>query len=159
MELLYVYAEETDEPDLTELFREYCIVMKENGSVFDADEESIPSYVHGHVRSGLMLAAVAKDGGRTVGFIFGNIARLSGFTYEGLPSFGYISDTYICPEYRGMGAGKALTDLAFSWMEEKGVSYVELKALENNSNAMEFWSKMGFTPVSRSYGKRIKEKR
>lgn len=159
MDLIYLYAAEEDEPALVELFKEYCVDMKNHGSVFDSDEKSVPSYVHGHVRSGLMLAAVAKDGEKTVGFLFGNIAHLSGFTNEGSPSFGYISDTYVLPEYRGRGAGRGLSELAFSWMEEKGITYIELKALENNKNAMDFWNKMGFAPVSRSFGRRINEKR
>ena len=155
MELKLMQAAAEDAPALSELFVRYVRELENYEMAYTLDEESVLGAMQGRIRSRVTLAAVAKDGEKVVGFLFCNISRLSGYTYEGSPLFGYISDTYVLPEYRGCGTAAALCTMAEQWLKENEVGYVELKVLESNANAHKFWSGRGFEPTTRVYGKKL----
>ncbi len=155
MALKLMQAVAEDAPALSELFVRYVRELENYEMAYTLEEESVLSAMQGRIRSRVTLAAVAKDDERVVGFLFCNISRLSGYTFEGSPLFGYISDTYVLPEYRGHGAAAGLCALAEQWLKENEVGYVELKVLESNANAHKFWSGRGFEPTTRVYGKKL----
>ena len=99
--------------------------------------------------------AVAKQGDDVVGFLFCSISRMSGYTYGTSPLYGYVSDTYVLPEYRRLGAAAQLFDFTRQWLQESEVEYVELKVLESNEKAHMFWQRQGFEPTTRVYGMKI----
>ncbi len=144
-----------DAEALCALFVRYIDELKRYEMAYDLEADSLLGAMQGRIRSRMTLAAVAKDGDTLVGFLFCNISRLSGYSYEGSPLFGYISDTYVLPEYRGQGAAAGLCGMAESWLRENGVGYMELKVLESNENAHRFWSAQGYAPTTRVYGKKI----
>ena len=155
MSLSLSFATAENVPALCELFLEYNRELQGFGMNYSLVEESLPSSIQGKIRSRMNLCAVAKEGEALVGFLFCSINRLSGFSYEGSPVFGYISDSYVSPQYRGKGLGTALCRMALDWLGENHVNYVELKVLEQNANAHSFWQRQGFSPATRVYGKRI----
>ena len=155
MELELTRASAEDAAALSELFIRYVRELEGHDMVYSLDEESVPGLIQGRIRSRVALAAVAKDQGTPIGFLFCSISRLSGYTYEGSPLFGYISDTYVLPEYRGRGVAAGLCAMAEQWLKENEVGYVELKVLEKNTGAHTFWSGRGFEPAVRVYGKKI----
>lgn len=155
MALTLTHALPGDAEALSALFVRYIRELENYEMAYKLEEENLLSAMQGRIRSRVTLAAVAKDGERIVGFLFCNISRLSGYSYEGSPLFGYISDTYVLPEYRGRGAAAGLCEMAENWLRENEVGYMELKVLESNENAHRFWSGRGYAPTTRVYGKKI----
>jgi len=156
MELIFSQALPDDADQLCDLFVRYSRELEQYEMEYTLIESTLPSAIQSRIKSRMTLAAVAKDGEKVVGFLFCNISRLSGYSYEGSPLFGYISDTYVLPEYRGQNIAGQLTDMACRWLKENDVSYVELKVLESNLGAHHFWTNQGFTPTTRVYGKKLK---
>ena len=156
MELIFTQAAPEDAQALCELFLRYSRELENYEMEYTLIEPTLLSTIQGRIKSRMTLAAVAKDGEKVVGFLFCNISRLSGYTYEGSPLFGYISDTYVLPEYRGRHVAGGLTDMACRWLKENDVGYVELKGLESNQNAHRFWASQGFNPTTRVYGMKMK---
>ena len=156
MELIFAQALADDAEQLCELFIRYSRELENYEMEYTLIESSLLSTIQSRIKSRVALAAVAKDGEKVVGFLFCNISRLSGYSYDGSPVFGYISDTYVLPEYRGCNIAGQLTDMAFRWLKDNDVGYVELKVLESNLGAHHFWKNQGFTPTTRVYGKKLK---
>ena len=156
MELTFTQALPEDAEQLCELFLRYSRELENYEMEYTLIESTLPGAIQSRIKSRMTLAAVAKDGESVVGFLFCNISRLSGYTFEGSPLFGYISDTYVLPEYRGRHIAGRLTELAVQWLRENEVGYVELKVLQSNENAHKFWSSQGFTPTTRVYGMKLK---
>ena len=155
MSLNLTVAMPEDAPALSDLFLEYDRELESFGLDYSLVEVGLLSSIQGKIRSRMTLCALAKDGEKVVGFLFCSISRLSGYSYEGSPLFGYISDTFVAKDYRKRGIAGDLCRMALEWLEENEVGYVELKVLENNKNAHGFWQKQGFAPATRVYGKRL----
>ena len=156
MELVFAQAAPEDAEQLCGLFLRYSRELENYEMEYSLIESTLPGAIQSRIKSRMTLAAVAKDGERVVGFLFCNISRLSGYSFEGSPVFGYISDTYVLPEYRGHHIAGSLTELALRWLKDNEVGYVELKVLQSNENAHKFWSGQGFTPTTRVYGMKLK---
>lgn len=155
MKLLFDHARPEDAEQLCSLFLRYSRDLEQYEMAYTLDEEHVLAAVQGRIKSRVSLAAVVRDNEKAVGFLFCNISRLSGYTYGDSPLFGYISDTYILPEYRGRGIASGLCAMAEDWLRENEVQYVELKVLESNEAAHKFWSGRGFSPTTRVYGKKL----
>lgn len=155
MEIRIEQAQIEDAASLAQLFIRYSKELEQYEMAYSLIEESVFSAMQSRIKSKISLAAVAKNENEIVGFLFCNISRLSGYSYEGSPLFGYIADTYVLPEFRKQGIARRLADYAIGWLKENEVGYVELKVLESNSSAHRFWSENGFTPTTRTYGKQI----
>lgn len=155
MELTFTQALPEDAEALCRLFLCYSRELENYEMEYTLIESGLLSTIQSKIKSRMTLAAVAKDGEQLVGFLLCNISRLSGYSYEGSPLFGYISDTYVLPEYRGRGAAGGLTELAVQWLKENEVAYCELKVLESNETAHKFWSRQGFNPTTRVYGMKL----
>ena len=156
MELIFSQALPNDADQLCELFVRYSRELEHYEMEYTLIESTLLSAIQSRIKSRMTLAAVAKDGEKVVGFLFCNISRLSGYSYEGSPLFGYISDTHVLPEYRGQKVAGQLTDMACRWLKENEVGYVELKVLESNLGAHRFWANQGFVPTTRVYGMKLK---
>lgn len=155
MELHVTQATLEDAEALSGLFLRYIRELENYEMEYTLTESTLLSTIQSRIKSRMTLAAVAKEGKNLIGFLFCTISRLSGYSYEGSPLFGYISDTYVLPEYRGRRVAAMLTDMATDWLRENEVGYVELKVLESNENAHRFWSGQGFKPTTRVYGMKL----
>ncbi len=156
MELTFTQALPEDAEALSELFIRYVRELEPFEMEYSLIESTLLSAIQSRIKSRVTLAAVAKDADKVVGFLFCNISRLSGYSYEGSPLFGYISDTYVSPEYRGHHIAAKLNEMALDWLKENEVGYVELKVLESNQNAHRFWRGQGYVPTTRVYGMKLK---
>lgn len=156
MELIVTQAVPEDAEALCELFIRYIRELENYEMEYSLIESTLLTTIQSRIKSRMTLAAVAKDGETPVGFLFCSISRLSGYSYEGSPLFGYISDTYVLPAYRGQHIAGKLTELAVQWLKENDVCYAELKVLESNHGAHRFWANQGFTPTTRVYGMKLK---
>ena len=103
MSLIFTYGVQEDAQALCDMFIEYQRELDGFGMDYTLLEEGLLSSIQGKIRSRMTLCAVAKDADTLIGFLFCSISRLSGYTYEGSPLFGYISDTYVVKDYSGRG--------------------------------------------------------
>lgn len=60
----------------------------------------------------------------------------------------FLSELYVEPPHRGIGAGKALVEAVIAWADELEADRVRLIALSKNRAALDFWSACGAEPLS-----------
>jgi ribosomal protein S18 acetylase RimI-like enzyme len=61
--------------------------------------------------------------------------------------FGFLSDTYVRPEYRHQGIMQALYRSAADWLACQGIYELQLDVYNRNHTAWEYWNKQGFRPL------------
>jgi RimJ/RimL family protein N-acetyltransferase len=88
------------------------------------------------------IAYVAEYEGKTVGFLLARIKRLP--PYMGGLLVGELSDEWIEPEVRRLGAGAHMCHLALDWLRHQEVHSVEIQVLNGNEASWNMLSAMGF---------------
>lgn len=68
---------------------------------------------------------------------------------------GYIAETVISSNFRGLGIGENLYGKAEEWLKEKGVDHIQLQVSVKNTKGMKFWTNRGFDKVTFSMNKEI----
>jgi GNAT superfamily N-acetyltransferase len=66
------------------------------------------------------------------------------------PTGAYLHWAYVDPARRRHGLGRRLLDELVSWARSHGTDRVELRFIEGNDIARQFWTKMGFRPYART---------
>jgi GNAT superfamily N-acetyltransferase len=66
------------------------------------------------------------------------------------PPGAYIHWLYLRPGQRRRGLGRMLVDELFAWARSQGAQRVELRFIEGNEVARQFWTKVGFLPYART---------
>jgi GNAT superfamily N-acetyltransferase len=98
-------------------------------------------------RLGRPVAAsfVAVDGKRLAGFISGAIEQNQP---DRLPeSYVAVGQLYVAEAYRRQGLGQRLFQAIADWAsQQNGVSHLEMPVLAADTEAMNFWQSIGFTP-------------
>ncbi len=90
---------------------------------------------------------IAFVGEQAVGYI---CAKLQKTTPVFEKSFiGFIDGLYVIKEFRKLGIGRHLVDLAKVWFNEHGVSTVQLSVASKNDPGIKFWEKCGFNELMR----------
>ena len=89
---------------------------------------------------------VADYGGRTVGFISGELR-------EGSPTFqaktwASVDDVFVEPDYRNLGVGRALLESVKAWAKERGADGVSLQVAAANERGRKFYEGLGFREIS-----------
>lgn len=156
MEIIFTQALPEDAAQLCELFLRYSRELEQYEMEYTLIDSTLLSSIQSRIKSRMAFVAVAKIEEKVIGFLMCNISRLSGYSYEGSPLFGYISDAYVLPEHRGQHIAHRLMQMAVAWLKENDVGYAELKVLESNHNAHRFWTSQGFAPTTRVYGIKLK---
>ena len=85
---------------------------------------------------------IAEMDGRLLGFMLCRLKRVPAFM--GGVMVGELSDMWIIPEARRMGAGEKLSRLALDWMREQGAHSVEIQILKDNEASWKLYERMGF---------------
>jgi ribosomal protein S18 acetylase RimI-like enzyme len=67
-------------------------------------------------------------------------------------NYGWISLIYLCPAYRGRGAGAQLLGRAVAKYRDLGRRAIRLYAAEDNRAALAFYRKLEFEELSRAPG-------
>lgn len=99
------------------------------------------------------LAVVAAFGGQLIGFAVGRVSMLPAFFEH--RRRGYVHDVVTREAYRRRGVGRRLVETLLAWMDEAGVSSVELTVAINNQDATTFWSQLGFVPYMQHFKRDI----
>ena len=89
---------------------------------------------------------VAEYGGRTVGFISGELR-------EGSPTFqaktwASVDDVFVEPDHRNLGVGRALLECVKEWAKERDADGVSLQVAAANERGRKFYEELGFREVS-----------
>lgn len=79
---------------------------------------------------------VARDGSKAAGW---------SLTFN-LRTWGYCSDLFVLPEYRGKGIGTLLVQATFAALKKKHVWFFGLYANRKNKAGQEFYKKIGLQP-------------
>jgi ribosomal protein S18 acetylase RimI-like enzyme len=64
-------------------------------------------------------------------------------------SYIFVSSLVVQGTYRRQGLGQALMEQVHRWAEERGIGEVQLGVYEFNTEAIEFYEKMGYKTISR----------
>ena len=56
----------------------------------------------------------------------------------------YLSSIYVLPEYQKLKIGRQLMEIAFTSAKEKGFSEIWIGVMDNNTNALGWYEKIGF---------------
>lgn len=86
---------------------------------------------------------VAELDGHIVGFQ--TLARWASYT----PSFDHVGEigTFVLPEYRGRGIGKALAKATLAFARQKGYEKLVIYVRATNQSAQTFYQSLGFAPI------------
>ena len=109
-------------------------------------EKTMRRFLADLANSGHSFLFVALAGGRTVGFISGELR-------EGSPSFlpktwASVDDVFVEPDHRNLGMGRALLSSVEAWAKERGASGVSLQVAAANARARKFYEELGFREIS-----------
>jgi len=109
-------------------------------------EKTMRRFLADLASSGHSFLFVALAGGRTVGFISGELR-------EGSPTFlpktwASVDDVFVEPDHRNLGMGRALLSSVEAWAKERGASGVSLQVAAANARARKFYEELGFREIS-----------
>jgi RimJ/RimL family protein N-acetyltransferase len=88
------------------------------------------------------MAYVAEYEGKVRGFLLARIKRLP--AYMGGEFVGELSDEWIEPEIRRLGAGAHMCHMGLEWLRTQNVHSVEIQVLSGNEPSWNMLAAMGF---------------
>lgn len=140
-------AKETDIGAITDLW----MAMMGEHAAFEPRLRLTPSARHAYqchlmlrLRGPKSLTLVVEDMGRLVGFCHA-------YACQNLPmfeplEFGYLSDIYLEPEYRGRGLGAELLGRVRAFFQNLNLTSLHLQVYHANEAGLRFWRRNGFEP-------------
>jgi ribosomal protein S18 acetylase RimI-like enzyme len=85
---------------------------------------------------------VAEENNKIVGYLLYKLD--ASYPFKVKEKWAYISDLYVLPEYRRRGIGNALINQMEEIVKKSGIYKVRLLVWGENTNALEFYKKLGF---------------
>jgi GNAT superfamily N-acetyltransferase len=97
-------------------------------------------------RSSHSFLFVAESGGRTVGFVSGELR-------EGSPTFrqktwASVDDVFVEPDHRNLGVGRALLASVGTWAQERRADGISLQVAAAHERGRKFYEELGFREIS-----------
>ena len=99
-------------------------------------------YFGRHVRSPIRKALIAEQDGEVIGFLLGEIQKRPPIFKTSHQA--YIDSIGVVGRKRNQGIGGLMLDYFAKWAGEKGVPYIMLSVVVENTAAMRFYEKHGF---------------
>lgn len=134
-------AEPTDIPMLFTLIKELAEYEKLSHAV-TASEELLWNSLFGNDKSAEALLAEVEGETAGIAIYFFNFS-----TFLGKPGI-YLEDLFVRPHLRGQNIGKQILLQLIKIAKEKNCGRVEWAVLDWNSNAIEFYKKLGAKPMA-----------
>jgi len=111
-----------------------------------AAESTMRRFLADVANSSYSFLFVAVAGGRTVGFISGELR-------QGSPTFlpktwASVDDVFVEPEYRNRGMGHALLQSVRAWAQERDADGISLQVAAANTRGRKFYEDLGFREIS-----------
>jgi GNAT superfamily N-acetyltransferase len=109
-------------------------------------EKTMRRFLADVANSGYSFLFVAVAGGRTVGFISGELR-------QGSPTFlpktwASVDDVFVEPDYRNRGTGRALLKSVEEWAKERDADGISLQVAAANTRGRKFYEDLGFREIS-----------
>ena len=136
-------ASEEDIPELAKLYLQGYEGLEEYAYTHMDDVLSYMNWLFRRDREGIF---VAKHDGKIVGFVAGDGNWFS--KREG-KVVGAIHELVVSPSYRNKGIGKALMEKVLEYFKSRGLKVAELWVGEENHQAINFYTSLGFKPKDR----------
>lgn len=136
---------------LAEMFRSFVEEQSEWGGMFGVEPGAHDEYgamferaFDAEPRGNFLIRIAETEAGSPVGFLMATFATRPGFFHE--TARGRIEDTWIRPEHRRSGIGRALVESALEWIRRRGAGRVILQVAQRNLAGQAFWRELGFEP-------------
>lgn len=109
-------------------------------------EKTMRRFLADVANSGYSFLFVAMAGGRTVGFISGELR-------QGSPTFlpktwASVDDVFVEPDYRNRGMGRALLQSVGAWAKARDADGISLQVAAANKRGRKFYEDLGFREIS-----------
>jgi GNAT superfamily N-acetyltransferase len=109
-------------------------------------EKTMRRFLADVANSGYSFLFVAVTGGRTVGFISGELR-------QGSPTFlpktwASVDDVFVEPDYRNRGMGRALLQSVGAWAKDRDADGISLQVAAANKRGRKFYEDLGFREIS-----------
>lgn len=97
---------------------------------------------------GARAVAFVAEAGDVVGVVLGFLRETPSFPVFRREQIGVIDALAVDSAWRRQGAGTLLARAVESWAIDQGAAWVELNVYQANPEAMRFYERLGFAPVS-----------
>jgi len=110
-----------------------------------AEHGKYPEYIINSEKDDLLIAEINGD---IAGFAHVMEDKTDPYDCIVQYKFAVCVDLYVSPAYRKMGVGTELINAIKEWAKKRELSFVELKVLVENENAIRLYEREGFDTVS-----------
>jgi ribosomal protein S18 acetylase RimI-like enzyme len=145
-EIIYRLADEADLPAVVEMYtkldRYFRSLSYRFPEVENVGQLWLDSFRRTLGRFSVLHVAQRQDA--LLGFVLGRVKRVA--PYLGGVLVGELSDIWVEPEARRLGAGERLARLNFDWLKAQGVHSIEVQILEGNQASHAFFRSLGLKP-------------
>lgn len=100
-------------------------------------------YAKKNFSSGKAAFFVAEEKGKLVAYSLLVIEK--NIPLYKVKEFGYMSDLFVKPKFRGKGISSLLHKAALKWFKSKKIRYIEIRVHATNKKAHKIYKKWGFT--------------
>lgn len=100
-----------------------------------------------------ILIAIEND--EVIGFVTFEIGQAN-YPDTNIKTFGEILELYVLDKFRSKGVGRSLLDEAQKELASKGIEWIKLQCSTYNTNALEFYARLGFEDRQRMLFRKIK---
>jgi ribosomal protein S18 acetylase RimI-like enzyme len=144
-------ANGNDIESIIPLWRELFLIHEPMNKSFEMDSDAeihyysyLKTIIESQNRSeAFLFVAVTQSERRIVGYIMG-MRHKSPPVFK-TKEYGSIYDICVTQQYRRQEIGKNLVIKVIQWCHELDIERIEIHAATENSVALKFWKKMGFT--------------
>ncbi len=88
---------------------------------------------------------IAEADGKPIGYLNGSIDNF-GYRYPQLQKVAVIENVGVIPEYQNKGIGKLLMEDFKKWAKENKAIQIQLTSFSKNTQALDWYKKLGFEP-------------
>ena len=152
----YHVADEKDIDAIMSLWNEsrlYHAELDSRLSMVDDAHLKAREYYASQVASEDTIFYIASRRGVPLGYICAQIQKAP--PVHKIQRFGLIDGLFVTDEFRRLGIGTNLVNLAMEWFEEQELSMIQLSVASMNETGIQFWERSGFTEIMRRMRKQM----
>ena len=148
--------EDGDEPEwiqVESLFRKMYDHMMALGLMLPLDRDGSMKWIDTarNIAGKFGKVIIAKSGDRVIAFAQGMVKFLP--DYLGGHPVGVVTHVFVDQEYRSRQLGRSLVMNLEEWFRLKNVHSIELQVISGNTDAIAFWSGLGYEEELRQFRK------
>lgn len=105
------------------------------------------------MRSKNAIFLVAEDRGNITGYA--SASEMGHPEFYADRKYAFLKDIFLSKKYRGKKISDMLMQQIFSWARKRGLKTIDLTCWSNNSHALGFYKRQGFTEVRKTMRKKL----